>query len=454
MSKKIKMRGMVLLHFAMIVAVMMGTWAWLYDVRLNMPVNRVAYTAECIIYLIMTFFLYRVYNVYKVGRYRVGEVLYAQSLANVLSDGFVYVISCLLHGKLLGFWPVLLMFAVQTLISAVWCLSANRLFFKMHAPKKTLFIYRSEEDLRKLNEVDLYGNRFDVQSRMENPKRIHEILPRIKEFETVFVSGIPATLRNGIVKECIEQGIECYFIPHTGDVIIAGAEHIQCFSVPIMRARRASLKPEYALIKRALDILFSLLGLIVASPFMLVTALCIKLYDRGPVFYKQVRLTKDRREFKILKFRSMRVDAEKDGKARLASEHDDRITPVGKFIRACRIDELPQLINILMGDMTIVGPRPERPEIAAQYEKEMPAFSLRLQVKAGLTGTAQVYGRYNTEPKDKLKMDLMYINHMSMAEDLKLMFATARILFMKDSTEGVAAGQTTAVSAGNEEKSA
>ena len=141
----------------------------------------------------------------------------------------------------------------------------------------------------------------------------------------------------------------------------------------------------------------------------------------------------------------MRVDAEKDGVARLAADHDDRITPVGRVIRPIRLDELPQIFNILRGDMSIVGPRPERPEIAAQYEKEMPAFSLRLQVKAGLTGMAQVYGRYNTEPRDKLKMDLMYINQMSLREDLKLIFATVKILFMPDSTEGVADGKNTAM---------
>ena len=145
------------------------------------------------------------------------------------------------------------------------------------------------------------------------------------------------------------------------------------------------------------------------------------------------------------KFRSMKVNAEKDGVARLAAENDDRITPVGKIIRAIRFDELPQLLNILRGDMTIVGPRPERPEIAEQYMQEMSAFSLRLQVKAGLTGYAQVYGRYNTEPSDKLKMDLMYINNMGIMEDLKLMFATVRILFMKDSTSGIGEGQTTAM---------
>ena len=153
------------------------------------------------------------------------------------------------------------------------------------------------------------------------------------------------------------------------------------------------------------------------------------------------------------KLRSMIVDAEKGG-ARLAGEHDGRITPVGRIIRAIRFDELPQLFNILKGDMSIVGPRPERPEIAEQYRQELPAFDLRLQVKAGLTGYAQIYGRYNTEPQDKLKMDLMYINHASLAEDIKLIFATVRDLFLRDSTSGVREGQTTASVAEKTEKSA
>ena len=141
----------------------------------------------------------------------------------------------------------------------------------------------------------------------------------------------------------------------------------------------------------------------------------------------------------------MRVDAERDGVARLSTgENDDRITPVGRVIRKTRIDELPQLLNIIKGDMAIVGPRPERPEIAEQYEKELPEFALRLQAKAGLTGYAQVYGKYNTTPYDKLQMDLMYIAKPSILEDFRIIFATVKILFMAESTEGVQEGQTTA----------
>ena len=161
--------------------------------------------------------------------------------------------------------------------------------------------------------------------------------------------------------------------------------------------------------------------------------------------YRQVRCTLNRREFHILKFRSMRTDAEKDGVARLAKKNDDRITPVGRFIRKCRIDELPQLFNILKGDMSFIGPRPERPEIISQYLEVMPEFVFRMKVKAGLAGFAQVYGKYNTSPYDKLKLDLTYIENYSTWLDLKLMMLTLKVLFWPDSTEGVEAEQITAL---------
>jgi lipopolysaccharide/colanic/teichoic acid biosynthesis glycosyltransferase len=184
---------------------------------------------------------------------------------------------------------------------------------------------------------------------------------------------------------------------------------------------------------------------------MLITALAIRLYDGGPALYKQVRLTKDGKTFKIWKFRSMRVDAEKDGIARLSTgDNDDRITPIGKIVRKCRLDELPQLFNILFGQMSVVGPRPERPEIAEQYYEHIPDFKLRLQVKAGLTGYAQVYGKYNIDPYEKLQFDLLYINNMDVLTDLRLIFATIGILFLPESTEGVDPGQVTALDYENE----
>ena len=171
---------------------------------------------------------------------------------------------------------------------------------------------------------------------------------------------------------------------------------------------------------------------------MLVTALAIKLEDGGPVFYKQRRVTRGGEQFDILKFRSMIVDAEKGGYtlSMRAGERDPRITKVGHFIRATRIDELPQLLNILKGEMSIVGPRPERVENVEAYSREMPEWHYREKVKAGLTGYAQVYGKYNTSAYDKLRLDLMYIENYSLMLDIKLIFMTVRILFSKEATEG------------------
>jgi len=197
-------------------------------------------------------------------------------------------------------------------------------------------------------------------------------------------------------------------------------------------------------VKRCFDIVIAGCALVVAFPVMLLISLVIKLYDGGPVLYKQTRLTIHGNTFELYKFRSMIVDAESDGVARLAKEHDDRITPVGKILRHLRLDELPQLINIIKGEMSIVGPRAERPEIAEQYEKEIPEFAYRLKVKAGLTGYAQVLGRYNTTPYDKLMWDLMYIESYSLFMDLKIIMMTVKILFMPESTSGVGENEVTA----------
>ena len=218
------------------------------------------------------------------------------------------------------------------------------------------------------------------------------------------------------------------------------------FHLPMLRTGRYNPQPEYLILKRLADLVIAGIATVILSPIMIITAIAIKAYDRGPVFYSQIRLTQDGKEFGVLKFRSMKVNAEKDGVARLSSgENDPRITPVGRIIRKCRIDELPQLLNILKGDMSLVGPRPERPEIAALYSERIPEFDYRLKVKAGLTGYAQVYGKYNTTPYDKLKLDLTYIGHANLLDDLFIMFATVKILFMPESTEGVAEGQTTAM---------
>ena len=233
-----------------------------------------------------------------------------------------------------------------------------------------------------------------------------------------------------------------------------GADDIRLFDTPLLLCRNYGLDFEQRFIKRIFDIVFSLAALVPAAPFMLIAALAIKLYDGGPVLYKQKRLTLDDKEFYVYKFRSMIVDAEKDGRPRLASDEDDRITPVGKVLRKFRIDEFPQLLNILKGDMSVVGPRPERPELAKEYEKQMPEFEFRLKVKAGLTGYAQVTGVYDTSPYDKLKMDLMYIENFSLRLDIQIIMMTLKTMLFppKTNAETEESVLGTKKSAGKEEE--
>lgn len=391
----------------------------------------------------------RVYDAFLMSMQRISEIVYAQFLAAAVSDFIMYIVIWLLSKHLPNILPGVAALIGQVILAAVWAYNAHHAYFKIFPPQATAVIYDTRQGTEKL--IGKYG--LDSKYKVVLTATADECIANLAMLDgvsTVFMSGIHSHDRNVILKYCVENNIGTFVIPRIGDTIMSGAYPMHMFHLPMLKVGRYHPQPEYLFIKRLLDIVISAVALVVLSPIFLITAIVIKATDHGPVFYKQIRLTKDGKEFGILKFRSMRVDAEKDGVARLSSgDHDDRITPVGKVIRACRIDELPQLLNILRGELSIVGPRPERPEIAAQYCEEMPEFSLRLQAKAGLTGYAQVYGKYNTTPYDKLTMDLMYIAHPSIVEDLKIMFATVKILFMPESTEGVSEGQTTAMNGEN-----
>lgn len=407
-------------------------------------------SAECVVALmsslVLTVIMQDVYHACDVGRARVSELIMSQILANTVCHVVIYLGTALYAHDLFNPLPQIVVLFLQCLLGVFWSWLANYIYFKCRRPSNAVVIYKSEKLLTKLYETPYFQTKYNVCKLIENPEdNIQQLREAIRDCDVVFTIGIPATLTNGIAKLCLEMGVKGYFMPHLGHIIMAGATHKAGFSVPMLRVERAGGHSEYRALKRLFDAFASLIGIILASPIMLVTAVAIWVEDHGPMFYRQVRLTKNGKEFKIIKFRSMRVNAEQDGVARLAGENDSRITRVGHFIRACRIDELPQLFNILKGDMSIVGPRPERPEIAKQYEETLPEFSLRLQVKAGLTGTAQVYGRYNTEPYNKLQMDLMYINEMSFLKDLQLILATVKILFVKESTQGIGDGKKTAM---------
>ena len=402
----------------------------------------------CAGYAVILFFFNRTYNAYLLGFSRIRSLAMAQFFAQVFSVGAIYVVVSISWNSLRNPIIFIPMLFVQGLIDCFWSYFASMFYYKSNPPKKTILIYRSEIDKRRFGSVmgKPVGRIYKVVEEFEySGDAFYEVQEKLEGFEAVFVAGVKSRCRNGISKYCVENNIPGFFLPHIGDVLMRGATHIQTFSSPVLFFSHKQIEPEYIFFKRLFDFVFALFGLIVASPVMLITAIAIRLYDKGPAIYKQVRLTKDGKEFKIYKFRSMRIDAEKDGVARLSTgDKDDRVTPIGRLVRKCRIDEIPQLFNILKGDMSFVGPRPERPEIAEQYYAQFPSFKLRLQVKAGLTGYAQVYGKYSSDPYEKLEFDLLYINDISLATDLRLIFATFSILGKSESTEGIKEGDTTA----------
>ena len=388
----------------------------------------------------------KIYGGFLVGTSPVSDLMFSQIISIAFLQAVAYVIFSLLSYRLVSVLPFLVMFLTFSAFAVVWVLVIDFIYFKLHAPKKTIVVFNNVDSYQSIKGIRDIKKRFRVTRTVNSEKTsLDELYEYMKSVDAVFLCGVPSDYRNEVVKKCIATGKIAYVKPKISDTIIRGGRTIQLMNIPVYRCKRSDASLIYQLGKRAADIVFSLVALILLSPLMLIVAAAIKAEDGGPVFYRQTRLTLNGKQFKIIKFRSMKTDAEKDGVARLAEDNDDRITKVGRIIRKLRLDELPQLLNILSGSMSIVGPRPERPEIAEEYEESIPEFSLRLQVKAGLTGYAQVYGKYNTPPYDKVQMDLMYIANQSFSEDFRLILMTLKIMFVPSSTEGVDKKQRTAM---------
>ena len=403
------------------------------------------------LYGVLLFFLSNMYGGARIGYLKNAEVVFSQAFALLATNVVIYAELSILAKQLFILNMFFLMTVAQLIVAIIWNNVAYWIYKSIFPPRKMLLIHGDRPIEGILAKFSGRKDKYDIVKCMhiaEGEEALHkEILTGYEggAYQAVVIWDIATEKRNMLLKFCYANSIRFYIMPKITDVIMLGAEELHLFDTPILLTREYSLTMEQRFVKRTIDMVCASILLIIASPIMLITAIAIKLYDGGPVLYKQVRCTKDQREFQIMKFRSMRTDAEKDGVARLAKKNDDRITPIGKFIRKCRIDELPQLINILKGDMSFIGPRPERPEIIKQYMEIMPEFAYRTKVKAGLAGYAQVYGKYNTTPYDKLKLDLTYIENYSVWLDLQLMLLTLKILFWPDSTEGVESEQITAL---------
>ncbi len=388
-------------------------------------------------YLFLFILFAELYGGFHVGINRLHEIIYSLSLSAFFSNVLMYMELSLIARRLVPPIPFIggVLYQIGVICIGSYC--ANTIYFRLYAPRKMLAVFSDDDEgraiVRKMAKIPA---RFAVERGVSvNRSSTEEIKQLIDRYEAVLLCEFNKEQKNELLHYCYSHRKRIYILPSSTDVIIRNADQIQIVDTPLLMCHNRGLRPEQELVKRFFDLLISAVGIALTSPIMLITAVAIKLCDRGPVLFKQNRVTKDGKIFNVLKFRSMVVDAEKNG-AQKAVNDDDRITPVGKIIRPCRLDELPQLFNVLRGDMSLVGPRPERVENVYDYVRKYPDFDLRHRVKGGLTGYAQVYGKYNTSPEDKLKLDLIYIEQYSIFMDMKLLLMTVKILFMKESTEG------------------
>ena len=412
-------------------------WVTYYNRILEFPFWRRGNWLMIAVYAVLLIFFEQMYGGFKVGFYKKWNVIYSQILALVIVNVITYLQIALIDKRFHSLTLMGGILVTEIIVAVIWAFAFQFIYSRLFPRRHMLLVYGERPIFHLMQKISTREDKYQICNIIHYEEGVDEIMRLADQYDAIIIGDIPAHERNQLLKRCFGQGIRTYTVPKISDIINRSSDDLNLFDTPLLLSRNEDLKIEQLFAKRMMDVVCSFLGLLISSPFFLIIAFLIKATDRGPVFYKQIRLTRNGKEFEIYKFRTMIQDAEKDGHARLASEHDDRILPVGRFLRATRLDELPQLINVLKGEMSMVGPRPERPELAAEIEKELPEFPYRLKVKAGLTGYAQIYGKYNTTAYDKLKLDLTYIRNYSFFLDLKLMIMTPKIMLMKESTEGV-----------------
>lgn len=396
-------------------------------------------------YALMAFCFNKVYGGFKVGYLRIFEILFSQILSVLCVNAITYLQLCLIGrwAFLTNLPPLLAMTGVDIMLVIIWVFITHKLMVRLYPAKRMVLVYGNYGPDNLARKIRTREDNYSICEYISCDEDLELIKERIREYRCVLLTDIAAETRNLLLKFCFAEDIRCYCVPKLSDIMVVSAANINQFDTSLLLMRNQGISVDQKITKRICDIVLSFLFVVITSPLMLLIALCIKVYDRGPVIFTQERLTQGGRVFRVYKFRSMRIQKQDDPYC-MTRKDDDRITPVGKVIRRLHLDELPQLFNILKGDMSFVGPRPECPNIHRDYCKIVQEFDYRLKVKAGLTGYAQVYGKYNTSPYDKLKLDLTYIENYSFMLDLKLMLLTFKVIFHPDNTEGIEDWQTTA----------
>ncbi len=385
--------------------------------------------------------LMSVYGGYAIGKQKSKTIIQSLILATVMTDLVTYVQLSIMNTNdannqsftLADPRLLLAVIVLQIVAIIIFVHLGNYIYFKLNPPEKCCVVTASFYSLDKIMpNINKYKNQYDVREVIDvNNKELYD---KISDYQTVFLYDAPVDKRYQIVEFCYQHMINIYYNPELSDIVGAASKQTLLDDKPLLFFSNKELSLEQKFFKRAMDIILSLLAIIITSPIMLICAILIKIEDGGTVLYKQQRATINGKIFKVYKFRTMK---EHDMSPQTsATSNDDRITKIGNILRKYRVDELPQVMNILKGEMSIVGPRPEMLENIYKYSLDLPEFEYRLRVKAGLTGFAQVVGKYNTSPKDKLILDLLYIEKYSLWGDIKLVFQTLIVFFKSsDSTE-------------------
>ncbi len=405
----------------------------LAEFEYNFGAFQMVYPFILCLYLILMY----TFGLYNTSRQKLSEVIYSVFLVSFfLMIGIMAICFFIRYGAFSFPRSVILLSGAMYLVFlGIWRFFLWKITRNINGVKNIIIIGEGGEELS-----SVIRRKYSGLYRILNTYKETDInlVFQAKAADEIFLtSQVARHSREKIFLMAAEMDKDVYFIPEYDDLTIMCSSFRKTDDIPTYHVSRMGLSYEEAAVKRGLDLLLGSIAFIVALPIGLLVSILIKL-DGGTVFYSQERLTVGGNVFRIFKFRTMIPDAEKQSGPVLAGDKDPRITRIGHFIRATRLDELPQILNILKGDMSIVGPRPERPFFTQQFENQIPEYSYRLKVKAGLTGLAQVEGKYNTNVEDKLRYDLIYINNYSLFRDLLIMLQTVKILFMKSSTEGVA----------------
>ena len=390
-------------------------------------------------YLISGYLFIKIYGGYDIGKRKSKPIIISLSLAAVMTDLVAYIMLCVMNTNdannatftLEQPWLLLVVFAIQILVIELAVYGGNWVYFKIYDPEKCLIVTSSQRALTEISRsVRKYRLQFKICRNMDyRNENLREVIPK---YDTIFIYDVPMSERTQIIEFCYQNMKNVYINPTMADVVELNSTHIMLDDVSFLRLSSLGLNAEQKFVKRVFDIVISFLALVLTLPFTLIAAIAIKVEDGGPVFFKQNRATRGGKIFSVYKLRTMKENVDNY----LTVVDDDRITKVGRVLRRFRIDEIPQFINVIKGDMSIVGPRPEMLANIFNYTNDLPEFEYRLRVKAGITGYAQITGKYNTSPRDKLVLDLMYIEDYSFWMDVKLLFQTLIVIFKKDSTEG------------------